>query len=39
MGVATGGAYGSGELVAAGADVVFEDLSDTELVLHTFGLD
>jgi phosphoglycolate phosphatase-like HAD superfamily hydrolase len=39
MGVATGGAYGSGELVAAGADVVFEDLSNTELVLHTFGLD
>jgi phosphoglycolate phosphatase-like HAD superfamily hydrolase len=39
MGVATGGAYTSGDLVAAGADVVFEDLSDTERVLHTFGLD
>ena len=39
MGVATGGAYSYEELQATGAEVVLRDLSDTSLVLRTFGLD
>ena len=39
LGVATGGAFSRADLVSAQADVVFDDLSDTELVLRTFGLD
>ena len=38
MGVATGGAFTFEELVEAGADVVFHDLSNTSEVLRTFGL-
>lgn len=38
LGVATGGAFTRVDLIAAEADVVLKDLSDTELVLHTFGL-
>lgn len=39
MGVATGGAFTAGQLREAGADVVFDDLSDTDAVLRAFGLD
>ena len=39
MGVATGGAYSAEELRQAGADVVFEDLSDTAAVLRAVGVD
>ena len=38
MGVATGGAFTFDELVAAAPDIVFHDLTDTERVLHAFGL-
>jgi phosphoglycolate phosphatase len=38
MGVATGGAFTFDELVSAGADVVFPDLSNTSAVLQAFGL-
>jgi phosphoglycolate phosphatase len=38
MGVTTGGAFSFNELAAAGADAVFENLSDTARVLNAFGL-
>jgi phosphoglycolate phosphatase-like HAD superfamily hydrolase len=36
--VATGGAFSRGELVESGADVVLDDLSDTQAVLSLFGV-
>jgi phosphoglycolate phosphatase-like HAD superfamily hydrolase len=38
LGVATGGAYSYEELLAADADAVFRDLSDTAAVMNTPGL-
>jgi phosphoglycolate phosphatase-like HAD superfamily hydrolase len=38
LGVATGGAFSAEQLHASGADVVFEDLSDTVAVLTAFGV-
>jgi phosphoglycolate phosphatase-like HAD superfamily hydrolase len=38
MGVATGGAFSYEDLLAAGADVVFRDLSDTAAVMKALGL-
>jgi phosphoglycolate phosphatase len=38
MGVATGGAFSYEELVAAGAEVVFRDLSDTGAVMNALEL-
>jgi phosphoglycolate phosphatase len=39
MGVATGGEFSVQQLVAAQADAVFADFSDTRAVLKAFGLD
>jgi len=39
MGVATGGMFSASDLTSSGADVVFEDLSDTAAVLTAIGLD
>jgi phosphoglycolate phosphatase-like HAD superfamily hydrolase len=38
MGVATGGAFSYEDLVKAGADAVFRDLSDTAAVMKALGL-
>jgi phosphoglycolate phosphatase-like HAD superfamily hydrolase len=38
LGVATGGAFSYEDLTAAGADVVFRDLSDTAGVMNALGL-
>ncbi|RPH93276.1 HAD family hydrolase [candidate division KSB1 bacterium] len=39
MGVATGGAFTRDDLVAAHADVVFDNLSETKTVIRAFGMD
>ena len=39
LGVATGGAFSADDLINAGADVVFDDLSDTKAVLNAIGVD
>ncbi|MFZ5432665.1 MAG: HAD family hydrolase [Calditrichota bacterium] len=38
LAVATGGAFSLEELINTHPDAVFNDLSDTEMVLHVFGL-